>query len=509
GVTYELKKSNNQPGAGYYTDLFDFTTDSPTQYIALSRGTSVQGARKVIQYEDADVAYKTENGKQVVDEAKSDTAKFSYNSLRQLQFLSGRDRVMEYTAGTNNSIEFNNVSKVTTGSGQNAGMPAQLSISNYFNAWDRNTLERVTDEYRPNGGIYAYNNNEGYDKYFSVGLSVDGTTLAITPKAKTTINADMVPTNSSAIAEYYAQRGLKLINPSNHLQGAYYPLKVLIYDDHGDGFANASYVALEIHVAIKGSAAKLSDNLEDYSSQSNDGSKKLNVALSIGQPYTLNLSHAITGGNLLKTSNNNIFWKADYDKLKLDVQDASKYAGDPQRQKDDMFKLESGTYLHSPFENANNIQTYPNSARELETANGDLRNGKAKYSSNPSYDGVSTANLPDVIMYMEYYRNEGGRQVQDKLRANAIPIDNNVTFNVNRRTTYQTVENGVNVSKQQNRFTFELSFTDSDGNQTKKLYVNIDVINQAPNIRSKATNATANIQMQVGDRFTVLTTPYN
>ncbi|MDE5592779.1 MAG: hypothetical protein K2I75_02480, partial [Clostridiales bacterium] len=49
GVTYEIKKSNNQPGAGYYTELLDLTTDSPTQYIALSRGTSVQGARKVIQ----------------------------------------------------------------------------------------------------------------------------------------------------------------------------------------------------------------------------------------------------------------------------------------------------------------------------------------------------------------------------------------------------------------------------------------------------------------------------
>ncbi|MDE7107849.1 MAG: hypothetical protein K2O39_05945, partial [Clostridiales bacterium] len=362
-------------------------------------------------------------------------------------------------------------------------------------------------EYRPNGGFYAYNNNEGYDKYFSVGLSADATTLSITPKAKTTINADMI-SSSSAAAEYYAQRGLKLIDPSNHLKGAYYPLKVLIYDDHGDGFGAASYVALEIHVAIKGSAAKLSDNLEDYSSQTKDGSKKVNVALSIGQPYTLNLAQAITGGNLLKTANNNIFWKADYDKLKADVNDPTKYVSETQRN-DDRFRLESGTYLHSPFEDAGNIQTYSIIASELETANSDLRNGKGKFSSNPSYTGIRTAYLPDVIMYMEYYRNQGGEQKQDALVRNAVPIDNNVIFRVNRRTTYQTVENNVTVSKQQNSFTFELTFTDSDNNQTKKLYVNIDVINQTPNIRSKATNATADIQMQVGDRFTVLATPYN
>ncbi|MDE7406653.1 MAG: hypothetical protein K2M89_07275 [Clostridiales bacterium] len=495
GVTYQ-STNGNQPGAGYYTDLLDLTTDSPTQYIALSRGTTVQGANKVIRYEDADVSYKTENGQQVVDQSKSDTAKFSYNSLRQLQFLSGRERVKEYTTNRDSgALTFTN-----TGSGQNA----QLSISNYFGAWDKIGMDGVTDEYRPNGGIYAYNNNEGYDKYFSVGLSTDGTTLSITPKAKTTINTDMLPTGSTAISQYYTQRGLVLRNPSNPSLGAYYPLKVLIYDDHGDGFGAASYVALEIRVAIKGSAAKLSDNLDDYA-----GGKKVNVALSIGQPYTLNLSYAITGGNLLKTTNNNIFWKADYDRLKADVADDSKYVTDPQKRKDDMFRLESGTYLHSPFESANNIQAYSTNARDLETANGDLRNGNAKFSSNPSYKNIRTAYLPDVIMYMEYYRMLGGNQEQDALVQNAIPIDNNIYFRVNRRTTYQTVENGVNVSKQQNSFMFELTFTDSDGNQTKKLYVSIDVINQTPNIRTKATNATANIQMRVGDRFTVLTTPYN
>ncbi|MDE6200522.1 MAG: hypothetical protein K2M47_01390 [Clostridiales bacterium] len=507
GVTYEIKKSNNQPGAGYYTQLLDLTTDSPTQYIALSRGTSVSGAKKVIQYEDADVTYKTENGREVVDETKSDTAKFSYNSLRQLQSLSGRDRVMELTGNSaNTDITFANVSTVTTGTGQSAGKPAQLSISNYLSAWDKSSIEGMSGDYRPNGGIYAYNDIQGFDNYFSVGLSADATTLSITPKAKTTINADMISGN---VADYYAQRGLKLIDPSNHLKGAYYPLKVLIYDDHGDGFESASYVALEIQIAIKGSAAKLSDNLEDYSSQTKDGSKKVNVALSIGQPYTLNLAHVITGGNLLKTTSNNIFWKADYDKLKADVDDGSKYAADPQRRLDDMFRLESGTYLHSPFESADNIQTYSTNARDLEQANSDLRNGRAKFSSNPSYEGIRTSNLPDVIMYMGYYRLSGGAQVQSDLKRNDVPIDNNIIFRVNRRTTYQTTENNVTVSKQQNSFTFELSFEDSDGNKTKKLYVNIDVINQTPNIRTKATNAAANIQMQVGDRFTVLTTPYN
>ncbi|MDE6029438.1 MAG: hypothetical protein K2F90_03865 [Clostridiales bacterium] len=506
GATQEIKKLNGQPGAGYYVDLSGLTTDSPTQYITLARDASTvtsDANQKVVLYEDADVVMtKDKNNKDVVDQSKSDIAKFSYNSLRQLQSLTGRDRVMEFD-GENSDITFTNVSNISVGSDQNAGKPAQLSISNYFGAWDKNTLDRITNDYRPNGGIYAYQGFEGYEKYFSVGLSTDGTTLSITPKAKTTINQDMI---SGDIATYYAQRGLVLNSSTNPTLGAYYPLKVLIYDDHGDGFGAASYVALEIHVSIGGSAAKLSDNLEDYDTY---GGKKVNVALSIGQPYTLNLASAITGGNLLKTDNNNIFWKADYDKLKQDVADGTKYAGDPQRQKDDMFRLESGTYLKSPFANSNSIHAYSTNNTTFESVNSELRNGKGKYSSNPAYKDIRTAYLSDVIMYMEYYRLDGGRQVQDALATGAIPVGNNVMFLVNRRTTYEVRENNVSVTRQQNNFTFELSFEDSDGNRTQKLYVNIDVINQTPNVLSKAVSATGNIQMRVGDKFTLVTTPYN
>ncbi|MCH5155961.1 MAG: hypothetical protein J1F69_05070, partial [Clostridiales bacterium] len=499
-----LKAANNgvvqNSEVGYYTELLNLTTDSPTQYLTLSRNAAVDGATKVIQYVDNDIAYK-EDGSGQIDESKSDIAKFSYNSLRQLQYLAGYQRVKQLTPDSENQdITFVNVSQ----DGTTNTKYAQISIKNYLNAWSKSSVDGISSTYRPNSGIYAYNNNEGYDKYFSVGLSVDGSTLSITPKARTTINSDMVG-NSNA-AEYYAKRGLKLRNPNDPSAGAYYPLKVLIYDDHNDGFGAASYVALEIRVAIAGSAAKLSDSLENYNNV-NDGNKQVEVSLSIGQPYTLNMAYVITGGNLIK-ENNTIFWQADYNNLKAKVADRTQYTTDSELY-DDMFKLESGTYLRSPFDNANNIQNYSENSWDLETDNQRLRNGQAVYSSNPSYSGIRSANLPDVIMYMEYYRMSGSTQVKDKLVQNAIPIGNDVSFRVNRRTTYQALQNGVNVSRQQKDFVFELSFTDSDGKTTKKLYVKINVINQTPNIRTKATNAAADFKMQVDDSFTVVTTTYN
>ncbi|MCH5161610.1 MAG: hypothetical protein J1G04_06225, partial [Clostridiales bacterium] len=427
----------------------------------------------------------------------SDTAKFSYSSLRQLNYLTGYQRVMELTADSaNTNITFSNTATSSY---------AQTSIKNYLNARDKSTVDSRTGDYRPNDGFYAYNNNEGYEKYFTVGVSLDGSTLSITPKAKTSINSDMIGSNNpSAIGEYYAERGLKLIDPNKPSSGAYYPLKVLIYDDHGDGFGVASYVAVEIRIAIFGSSAKLSDSLENRAS---DGSKQINVSLAIDQPYTLNITHVITSDSLLK-SGNNFFWKADYDSLKVKAGDNTKYDSESLR-RDDVFRLESGTYLVSPFDNGNNIQTYSTNANTIAQDNEKLRQGVAVYSSNPNYQGVYSSYMPDVIMYMDYYRDNGGTQVRDALALGAIPVGNDIMFRANRRTTYQTTVNNVTTSIQQDDFTFKINFTDSDGNKTKDLYININVVNQTPIIRGKAATVATGLQMQVGDSFTVVTTPYN
>ena len=494
----DLEQTSNgvkqHDAAGYYIEMLDLTTDMDTQYIALSRASTVPDISKVIKYTDADVVYNSDN---TVNASKSDTAKFSYSSLRQLKYLTGYQRVLELDEDSaNTNITFSNTS---------TSQYAQTSIKNYLNARDKSAVDSRTSEYQPNTGFYAYNNNEGYDKYFSVGVSLDGSTLSITPKAKTSINPDMIgSSNLTAVSDYYLERGLKLIDSNNAGGGAYYPLKVLIYDDHGDGFGAASYVAVEIRVAISGSSAKLVDNLEDYAS---DGSKQINVSLAINQPYTLNISHVITSDSLLKTGTN-FFWKADYDLLKEKAGNRNNYDSETLR-RDDMFRLESGTYLVSPFNNRNNIQTYSTNANTIAQDNLKLRQGNAVYSSNPNYIGVSYSYMPDVIMYMDYYNDNGGAQVQDALAYGAIPIGNDIMFRANRRTTYQTTVDNVTTSVQQDDFSFKINFTDSDGNKTKDLYIKINVVNQTPTIRGKAVNKANGLQMQVGDSFTVVTTPYN
>ena len=502
--------------AGYYTNMLDLNIDSGTQYIALSRGNTVpSGSRNVITFADNDVVYKTDR---TIDQDRSDQAKFSFNSIRKLNSLSGYTRVMERSA----TDVFTNVSteqQVNNSSVQQA----QASIRNYFNYNSDTGLsgeEYSNGSYRPNGGVYAVGNTDGFDNYFSVGLSADGTRLSITPKAKTIINSDMLKgLLSTEVEDYYKLRGLRLIDTTNVSKGGYYPLKVLIYDDHGDGFGVASYVALEIRIAIAGTRARLSDNLDDIKNENGEvirPGKKLDVSLGIDQPYTLYISRAIVGGSLLRNSSNNIFWEADYNELKGDTDYAHMTAENLGKmtsdQLDNMFKLESGTYLISPFDSVGNIQNYSTDPTLIANDNRDLRNGLAGYSSNPNYTGVDTTYLPDVIMYMAYHSSDSDSNGNGKLEQYAIPEGNAINFLVNRRTTYKVDGTGPNNPTTyglQNNFTFKLSFTDSDGNSTLPLEVNIEVVNQAPTIRALASQAAENLSMQVGDSFTVLTTPYN
>lgn len=504
----------------YYTNLLDLNIESGTQYIELSRDKTIpSGSRSVITYADDDVV--KVNG--VVDRSRSDQAKFASSSVKQLKNLVGFERVLERSS----TDVFTNVSTAQQVN-NNGVLQAQASIRNYFSS-NGTELSNVDKNYRPNSGVYARDNNEGYENYFSVGLSADGTRLSITPKAKTIINSDMIKSiagNTNDISDYYALRGLKYFESDGGVKMGYYPLKVLIYDDHGDGFGVASYVALEIRVAIKGTAAKLSDNLVDVTNDKDEvikdtygnANKKIDVSLGIGHPYSLNISQAIVGGSLLKYSSSeggNIFWKADYDDLKGDTDYSQLTADDIAAMESEdlsnMFKLESGTYLISPFDSVGNIQNYSTTPNLIAADNETLRNGKAGYSSNYSYEGIDTAYLPDVVMYMAYYSGDVNNKVYGKLQQYAIPENNLISFRVNRRTTYsETDKNSGEITyKLQNNFTFVLQFTDSDGNPTAPLHVNIEVVNQAPTILARASKVSENLSMQVGDSFTVLTTPYN
>lgn len=491
GVAYDTH-------SGYYTSL-TMNTGSSVQKVMLSRnGGIVSGINRVIEYQDRDVVDGADG------EEKSDKARFYFDSLRKLNSWSGvadngdstevsatAQRLMQYS--TANGFMFVNTSDAVQGSAQRSERYAQISMQNYFDAANASSVNAIDGTYLPNGGIYSKNNNNGYDKYFGVEISADGATLSVTPRAKTIINTDMLPSSDvGEITEYYAARGL-VYEPG---LGGYYPLKVIIYDDHGDGVSAGSYVALEVRVRINGSAPTLSENLENHKVNGVVSGKEINVALPVGQRYSFSIKDVITPGNLLASSTENsrtLFWAYDYNKLKNDT---GSYSPDMNTTKlNDLFRLETGSYLLSPFDGW------------VKTDNKDLREGNAKFSSAQG-DGYGTdvTLQPDVVMYMDYTVNVNGAVGKGPLSDKAVPEGNTVNFMVNRRMTYK---NGT-VSQQINDFTFVLSFKDSDGNRTENLYINIAVTNQAPSIRAQAVSAAEGFtRMRVGDSFTVVTTSYD
>ena len=517
--------------SGYYMELFkedesknvDFSTESPTQEIVLSRDGALNATRTVV-YEDADIAYKTNADGDFVDidgkaiwagrtlkeildnpdyakklirlDSKSDIAKFSFESMRKMQFLPNYTRVSAVNGGL-----YSNVSTLEQANGPTKKVFAQKSIDNYFDvASEKDNGFAVNSSYAPNKGIFANNYGEGFNKYFSVSISADGTKLSITPKAKTIINSAMIGETENK-KDYYAKRGLVYVMSPNNDEYAYYPLKVLIYDDHGNGFAEASYVALEIRVAIKGSAPQLSENLEKaFPDNPNDKSKKIDISLSINQPYSLNLGDAITGGNLLTNSNNDIFWAANYYLLKEKI--GSYRENMSSSELEDLFRLETGTFLKSPFnygtEGATSARVVQYSKDPTMLTNNNNRlissKGFTDYSSNPNYSGIENAYLCDVIMYMDY-------TPEGMLAFDSTPTSSYVNFRVNRRT--------VSEQKTIDKFIFLLKFMDNEDNPTENLYVNINVVNQAPTTRSLATESAKDFKMRVNDSFTVVTTPYN
>ena len=167
----------------------------------------------------------------------------------------------------------------------------------------------------------------------------------------------------------------------------YYPLKVLIYDSHGDGFTAGSYVALEVRVYIETSAPSLASTLEDTDKEKPNGDKNIRVALPVGETYSLNIKDVIDSGDLLTktgaSDNGTPFWVTDYEEY---LNNATALA--------DKFKAESGTFLVSPFSKESEYGW-------SETNNGNLRNGTAKitdkrYPSNPSRTSLCKWNITAI-----------------------------------------------------------------------------------------------------------------
>ncbi len=310
--------------------------------------------------------------------------------------------------------------------------------------------------YSPNGGKYGSNNgvansgDEGYSKYFSVRVDNGGTQLSITPKARTYINAAAVAKSGKTADALYKERGLVPVKDNTGaIIGAYYPLKVLVYDSCGGGFGEGSYVCLEIRVRVENCAPKLSEQLQATGASKTDKTISLNLAVS-ETGFNIDLGSVVIDNDLLKyTNNNSIFWKNDYDHL-LATYGTTNTA-------DDDLRLESGDYLLTPDA---------------------LKDGKWKV---------------------------GGVEISLSMQ-NGYPVGNNLTVRVIERTLESD-------GTPKDDFEFVLDFADSYGaehpNQavkSGKLTIKVHVTNQTPRTRSGLTSS---VKMRVGDSFAVFSTPWS
>ncbi|MBD5132244.1 MAG: hypothetical protein HDT28_06650 [Clostridiales bacterium] len=490
---------------GYHTRL-DLTTGGAAKSIQLVRdGTSITNADDVInvKFKDDDVVRNADNS---INTSLSDNAYFYTESLTPMSTLGGA-RAREHTV-VGDTVVFTNAIDATS------SPAAQNSLRNYFGSRNATTyafskasatnldfvnFETTEDEdsgetkyaFQPNGGIYGTNMGghslEGYSKFFRTSVSPDGTRLTITPLAKTTLNAEMTTDkglSGDALKQYYNERGLEYVAATTGGVG-YYPLKILIYDSHGDGPEQGSFVSLEVRVYISGSEPTLSSNLEnDTSISGSTGNKKITVQLPVGSTYQFSLTDVISSNSLLSKSDDqgsgsfDWYWKSDYTTLvnKVSAVQGGMYS--------DRFRADTGTYLKSPFEGWS------------ATTNSQLVNGTAKFSDG---NKIKTAlgSLPDVIMYMEY-----DDTATPALSANSKPMSNTIQIRVNRRTTY--------LGQSYKNFKFSLTFTDNENHTTKTLTIYVEVVNQAPTIRTSASHDKAQeLKMRVGDYFTIVTTPYD
>ncbi|MDE7463751.1 MAG: hypothetical protein K2M48_01880, partial [Clostridiales bacterium] len=240
--------------------------------------------------------------------------------------------------------------------------------------------------------------------------------------------------------------------------------------------------------------------------QGASGSRTLNYKLAVDSSYTFSLSDVLTDPDMI-TGNRGLYFKSDFEALGTRV----KAAGNTYT--DDRFDFETGDYLMTPFDSK---WTNPDNSK----LQGDSPVIRDLYDIKTKPDGIANptddeirANQPDVIMYMEYSG--------DKVEAGkTCPSNNIVTIRVNRRTMYKDTKD--NTFKQQTNFKFILTFTDSYAtyksdsgkivveykNVTSELVINVTVTNKAPyQFDTNTYRPVSNVNMRVGDTFTVLTTP--
>ncbi|MCH5162386.1 MAG: hypothetical protein J1G38_02720 [Clostridiales bacterium] len=412
----------------------------------------------------------------------------AYFSIESVNGLSGANNKRP---SDNNGDAYTNTTLAKTGE----VMRAQNSMRHYYGV--ASIADTTSDAYTANGGKYSYSS------YFNVTTSESGKVLNIRASRKTYINESalegIVKTEFVGKAEYselfggfnwnagktygglsykqlrkvYETRGLKVVFggtvadentavPDDETLSAYYPLNVIVYDNCGAGWSDASYVAMEFRITIINTAPTINTESLSYNDARSRWEK--HTKLAVGSTMYLELEKYISDPDIFTINS----------QLATVNQFNSRATG---------IDKETGDYLESLF--SYNYTKYASD----EAAQSALLSNRAGLSKQ-GYTGA------DVIMYMEVEGNA-------ELSTETVPANNRLWFRVNRRTS----DDDGNI---RDSFEFTLSFRDNhhtEGTPSETLPITfvIEIDNQAPVIDTAVTKVT----MHSGDSLVLLPAYYD
>ncbi len=362
---------------------------------------------------------------------------------------------------------------------------ARKSIYNYFGV---NSASEVADStevpetYQANGGIYGTNfgvagsGNEGYSDYFKATVTDGGRSIDISAYRKTTINtatlqklaeAKGLSWNSSYadgglaesdIKKFYADRGL-VASVTDDVISAYYPLRVIIYDDFGAGWDDASFVAMEFRISVDN--ARPSIKTDVLTENTKEHRYEIEIPVAVGHSQSLNLFSFVSDPDFAYEGS------GDFKQISTKTDFETK----------DGIIAETSDYLEPLYSYA-----------PINTTQAQLLADEGGLSPKDSTDN-------DVIMWMETNLGDSTTTIS----RNTLPKTNTLGFTVHRRTT-----DASGLSR--NAFEFTLRFRDSSGLETAdSITFIVTVANQAPSSNTRITSVT----MRSGDSFTLLTSSYS
>ncbi|MCH5166114.1 MAG: hypothetical protein J1G01_06905 [Clostridiales bacterium] len=475
----------------YYYDI-EMPTASSETFLLSRRNPETRSVETIktnlsnyhkLPYFDADynAEYGTENYR--------DYAYFLSDSVNGFNnWLLGRDAVER-------------VSRVVDGSLVNTSSEERAikSMLNYFGVTTAAGIENVIKKeanYQPNGGIYGNNGDyggegrgaEGFSSYFTISLSENGKALNIMSSRRTFINKVALEkefgktyTQDQVIA-LYKKRGLIAEYSDSHVDPAeptrvYYPLNVLIYDNCGAGWRDASFTAIEFRVTITNATPVLKSVGDEVPGTGTVGNRdrEYTLRLATGNTITVSLYDIVSDSDMFIEGSNGYYMIATRQSFN------SRATG---------VTLETGDYLDSPFAH----DDYILGNKVYNPTNYSL-NSEGKYYRDGGGLSLYGDTTKDVIMWME---TDIG---VTSLSRDVVPTTNNLSFTVNGRTTQMIGDKSISIDE----YRFKLKFYDSSQCETQTITFIIKITNRAPSVSMSARNFT----MRSGDDLTVLTAYYD